>query len=99
MTWKKNANGRYEHACRNCGGTGKVEIGYGLSCCFGDDMELVEHPANGGDGFIGRRLERCNICGGVWLVHFEQSDDSWDVPSPVFVGHRIPDDDWRPSKP
>ena len=68
-------------------------------CCFGDDMEDVEHPANQRkDCFIGRKLQRCGVCGGVWLVFFELTDDSWDVPSPEFVGHKIPDDDWRPAE-
>lgn len=45
---------------------------------------------------IGHKLVRCNACGNVWLLHYETTEDSWDVPGPEFVGREIPPDDWRP---
>lgn len=96
MAWKKNKEGKYEDRCHYCAGTGKVELPYAdwSACQCNDHWTLVEHPANRNNWDIGAQLYRCNRCGLVWLVHYDHTDDSIDIPAPEVVGRRIPEDDW-----
>ena len=100
MTWKKDQNNRWKRLCQTCFGKGEEELWeFGASCCHSNaNMHKIDHPANGRTSCMGHRLERCEKCGAVWLVYHETSDDSIDIPAPVHVGYRIPDDDWRPKE-
>ena len=103
MTWRREGNYYVRH-CRACGGSGREYLrqrhgaGYAdYPCCPGTDhTEIVEHPSNSIVDHLGQRLERCDKCGSVWLVFFEATGDSMDVPSPVLIGNMIPEDDWQP---
>ena len=104
--WKHNKKkNRWERECRHCAGSGIEHLssypggGHGCSCPHGDRFnEEIDHPANyrPTDG-VGWYLERCNDCSRVWLVYYEASDDSWDIPGPELVCQgQIPDPDWIP---
>lgn len=97
MAWKKNANGVYERSCRHCGGTGKESLAFAdwSACQCLNHVTLVEHPANGQNTMMSWQVMRCDQCGSFWLVYHDISDDSWDVPEPVRIGTRVPDEEWR----
>src|SRR5438552_1783084 len=101
--WTKNGRD-YERKCSHCHGTGIESLFRRGQCqaCPWEKTSDVAHPANtprnlhgGYDVGIAHKLVRCDVCGGVWMVYFETSDDSWDVPAPEYVGTAIPNDAWR----
>lgn len=101
MTWRLNKTNsgvvNYERTCRCCGGTGVETAPWGNCCTSREDMELIEHPGNvNKDTYLFKQLYRCNVCGCVWLIFTEVTDDSLDVPAPILIGKEIPSLDWKP---
>ena len=93
--WKQ-VDGTYRKTCEHCGGKGYQEhSSWSRHSCY-DHLEGVDHPANSERGAeqvhagTGQILTLCRVCSRVWLVFYENSDDSLDIPGPEMVGDVIP---------